>query len=42
MPPSLLLALGWTGANCVKWLSKITVLDRPYEGFFMDKASGMR
>jgi len=31
------LALGWTGANCVKWLRKITVLSRPYEGFFMDK-----
>jgi DMSO/TMAO reductase YedYZ molybdopterin-dependent catalytic subunit len=31
------LALGWTGANCVKWLNKITVLDQPYEGFFMDK-----
>ena len=30
------LALGWTGANCVKWLGKITVLDRPYEGHFMD------
>ncbi len=30
------LALGWTGANCVKWLKKITVLERPYEGFFMD------
>jgi len=30
------LALGWTGANCVKWLHKITVLAQPYEGFFMD------
>jgi DMSO/TMAO reductase YedYZ molybdopterin-dependent catalytic subunit len=35
--PLRALALGWTGANCVKWLAKITVLDRPYEGFFMDK-----
>lgn len=35
--PLRALALGWTGANCVKWLSSITVLDRPYEGFFMDK-----
>ncbi|WP_136806191.1 sulfite oxidase [Desulfosediminicola flagellatus] len=34
--PLRVLALGWTGANCVKWLSKINVLDRPYEGFFMD------
>jgi DMSO/TMAO reductase YedYZ molybdopterin-dependent catalytic subunit len=34
--PLRALALGWTGANCVKWLSRITVLDRPYEGFFMD------
>jgi DMSO/TMAO reductase YedYZ molybdopterin-dependent catalytic subunit len=31
------LALGWTGANCVKWLHRISVLDKPYEGFFMDK-----
>jgi DMSO/TMAO reductase YedYZ molybdopterin-dependent catalytic subunit len=31
------LALGWTGANCVKWLQKITVLDQPFAGFFMDK-----
>jgi DMSO/TMAO reductase YedYZ molybdopterin-dependent catalytic subunit len=30
------LALGWTGANCVKWLSRITLLERPFEGFFMD------
>jgi DMSO/TMAO reductase YedYZ molybdopterin-dependent catalytic subunit len=35
--PLRALALGWTGANCAKWLHKITVQDRPYEGFFMDK-----
>ena len=35
--PLRALALGWTGANCAKWLQKITVVDRPYEGFFMDK-----
>jgi DMSO/TMAO reductase YedYZ molybdopterin-dependent catalytic subunit len=35
--PLRTLALGWTGANCAKWLQKITVMDRPYEGFFMDK-----
>jgi DMSO/TMAO reductase YedYZ molybdopterin-dependent catalytic subunit len=35
--PLRALALGWTGASCVKWLKRITVLDRPYEGFFMDK-----
>jgi len=35
--PLRALALGWTGANCVKWLKQITLLDRPYEGFFMDK-----
>ena len=34
--PLRALTLGWTGANCVKWLRKINVLDRPYEGFFMD------
>ena len=31
------LALGWAGANCVKWLSKITLMREPYEGFFMDR-----
>ncbi len=35
--PLRALALGWTGANCVKWLSKITLMREPYEGFFMDK-----
>jgi DMSO/TMAO reductase YedYZ molybdopterin-dependent catalytic subunit len=35
--PLRALALGWTGANCVKWLHKITVLDQPFEGFYMDK-----
>jgi DMSO/TMAO reductase YedYZ molybdopterin-dependent catalytic subunit len=34
--PLRALALGWTGANCVKWLQRIVVLDRPYSGFFMD------
>lgn len=34
--PLRALALGWTGANCVKWLQRITVLDRPCAGFFMD------
>ena len=34
--PLRALALGWTGANCVKWLSRIVVMERPYEGFFMD------
>jgi len=35
--PLRALALGWTGANCVKWLRKITVLTQPYTGFYMDK-----
>jgi DMSO/TMAO reductase YedYZ molybdopterin-dependent catalytic subunit len=30
------LALGWTGASCVKWLNRITVLKEPHQGFFMD------
>jgi DMSO/TMAO reductase YedYZ molybdopterin-dependent catalytic subunit len=34
--PLRALALGWTGANCVKWLNRMTVLDRPFAGFFMD------
>lgn len=35
--PLRALALGWTGANCVKWLSRIALLDKPFAGFFMDK-----
>jgi DMSO/TMAO reductase YedYZ molybdopterin-dependent catalytic subunit len=35
--PLRALALGWTGANCVKWLKQITVRKTPFEGFFMDK-----
>ena len=35
--PLRALALGWTGANCVKWLYKITVMEKPFEGYFMDK-----
>jgi DMSO/TMAO reductase YedYZ molybdopterin-dependent catalytic subunit len=35
--PLRALALGWTGANCVKWLTKITLIRAPVEGFFMDK-----
>ena len=34
--PLRALALGWTGANCVKWLQRIVLMDRPYAGFFMD------
>lgn len=34
--PLRALALGWTGANCAKWLSKISLLDKPIAGFFMD------
>jgi DMSO/TMAO reductase YedYZ molybdopterin-dependent catalytic subunit len=34
--PLRALALGWTGANCVKWLRNIRVLEHPFEGFFMD------
>lgn len=32
------LALGWFGASCVKWLSKIFLLVRPFEGHYMDRA----
>lgn len=32
------LPLGWYGANSVKWLNRIVVMDRAYEGYFMDKA----
>jgi DMSO/TMAO reductase YedYZ molybdopterin-dependent catalytic subunit len=35
--PLRVLALGWVGANCCKWVKKIVVLDRPYEGHYMDK-----
>ncbi|MFQ3574743.1 MAG: molybdopterin-dependent oxidoreductase, partial [Thermodesulfovibrionales bacterium] len=36
--PMRVLPLGWYGANSVKWLNRIVVMDRPYEGYFMDKA----
>lgn len=35
--PLRALALGWTGANCVKWLEKISLLEKPFEGFYMDQ-----
>jgi DMSO/TMAO reductase YedYZ molybdopterin-dependent catalytic subunit len=35
--PMRAIALGWYGANSTKWLHKIMVTDKPYEGFFMDK-----
>jgi DMSO/TMAO reductase YedYZ molybdopterin-dependent catalytic subunit len=35
--PLRALALGWTGANCVKWLKKITLISAPVESFFMDR-----
>jgi DMSO/TMAO reductase YedYZ molybdopterin-dependent catalytic subunit len=34
--PLRALVLGWYGANSVKWLHKIIVKNKPYEGFFMD------
>jgi DMSO/TMAO reductase YedYZ molybdopterin-dependent catalytic subunit len=34
--PLRALALGWTGANCVKWLNKITLMKEPHKGFYMD------
>lgn len=35
--PLRALALGWVGANSVKWLRKIIVIEQPYKGFYMDK-----
>jgi DMSO/TMAO reductase YedYZ molybdopterin-dependent catalytic subunit len=35
--PLRALPLGWTGANSVKWLTRITVSAEPHHGFFMDK-----
>lgn len=35
--PLRALALGWTGANCTKWLKKITLIESPFKGFFMDR-----
>ena len=35
--PLRALALGWTGANCVKWLNRIVLTQDPVKGFFMDK-----
>ncbi len=36
--PLRALPLGWYGANSVKWLNRIVVMEKPYEGYFMDKA----
>ena len=36
--PLRVLALGWVGASCAKWLSRILLLDRPFEGHYMDRA----
>ncbi len=35
--PLRALALGWVGANCAKWLSKILLLEHPFEGHYMDR-----
>ncbi len=35
--PLRVVALGWVGANCCKWLRKITVANEPYEGYYMDR-----
>ena len=35
--PLRVLALGWVGANCVKWLTKVTILAHPFEGHYMDR-----
>jgi DMSO/TMAO reductase YedYZ molybdopterin-dependent catalytic subunit len=35
--PLRALALGWVGANCAKWLSKIILLEEPFEGHYMDR-----
>jgi len=35
--PLRLLVPGWYGMTSVKWLGRITVLDRPFEGFQMAK-----
>jgi DMSO/TMAO reductase YedYZ molybdopterin-dependent catalytic subunit len=34
--PARMVTPGWAGAASCKWLSEITVLDRPAEGYFMD------
>jgi DMSO/TMAO reductase YedYZ molybdopterin-dependent catalytic subunit len=35
--PLRALALGWVGANCVKWLARIILLAHPFEGHYMDR-----
>lgn len=30
------LVLGWAGASSIKWLTKIIVREKPFEGFYMD------
>ncbi len=39
--PLRVLALGWVGASCCKWLARIRVMDRPFQGHYMDKAYRM-
>ncbi|NIQ39595.1 MAG: molybdopterin-dependent oxidoreductase [Proteobacteria bacterium] len=35
--PVRTVALGWTGANCAKWVHRIKVLAEPFQGHYMDK-----
>ncbi len=35
--PLRVLALGWVGASCCKWLHKITVASDPHDGYYMDR-----
>jgi DMSO/TMAO reductase YedYZ molybdopterin-dependent catalytic subunit len=35
--PLRALALGWVGASSVKWLTRITLRERPFEGHYMDQ-----
>ena len=36
--PLRLIVPGWTGNNCVKWVTHLTLTDKPDEGFFMKTA----
>ncbi|NIQ39747.1 MAG: molybdopterin-dependent oxidoreductase [Proteobacteria bacterium] len=35
--PVRTVALGWTGANCAKWVHRIKVLAEPFGGHYMDR-----
>jgi DMSO/TMAO reductase YedYZ molybdopterin-dependent catalytic subunit len=40
--PMRLVVPGWYGVSSVKWITRLEVLDRPYEGYFQSKKYTIR